>query len=108
MKNILELLILMKWKSINCFFPSLCGNRPSHLSQDRALFLRVLRQLLPCGPDFIIGIGPQFSRSLDVLLSFSTQAMKSWKKKKHYKKENWTVVSSFEIWGETLASLVFQ
>lgn len=107
MKNILELLILMKGKSINCFFPSLCGNSPSHLSEDRALFLGVLRQLLPCGPDSVIVIGPQFSRSPDVLLCFSTLAMKSWKKKKHYKKGNWPVVSSFEIWGETLASLVF-
>lgn len=56
---------------------SLCGNRPSHICQDRALFLRILRQVPPYGPHFVIVIDPQFSRSLDVLLSFSSLAIKS-------------------------------
>lgn len=42
-KHILELVILMKRKNINCFFPIRLSNRPSHINQDHVLFLRILR-----------------------------------------------------------------
>lgn len=77
-ENILELLILMMGKSINCFIFTLVTD-----PLIRSCTIRILRQLLPCGPLFVIVLGPHFPYLLDVMLNLAPYQLEFMK---HYRK----------------------
>lgn len=77
MKNILELLFNEGEEYKPFITYSFCSNRPSHASQDRVLFLRLLRELFPYGTLPFHCYWPSLFIFINVLLNFSTLAIKS-------------------------------